>query len=630
MAFAGDLMNPRRLILVWVCIASSVWFRNVRASGALRAAAQDRWAKIESILEKQRDREHIPGLVLVVVKGDRVDFLKALGWRDLEQKLPVTADTLFPIGSCTKAFTAMAAAISHDQGLLSLDDSPHVYLPHFKMADSEADTLVTLRDMLSHRTGLKAYADLAAEPAVLSREQYLRAAVSAKPVARLREKFQYSNAMYTAAGEALATANHSTWDAAIESQIFGPLGMKSSVTSAHSALSASDHATGYVYRAGTRDWRASQPPESLKVMAPAGSIASTARDMARWLRLLLGEGEFEGKRLLRAATFRELTSPHIAINERWSYGLGWVLYDWNGHRVVEHNGGSQGISALVSFMPERHVGFVFLANTSPNFMTAIGNAGKLLWPLILGENTAAPGSSAGPPGARAQPSGSPPKPAVAPLPSPSELIARMIQAYGGEKNLRRHRSVEIRARKSYDNQGVQADLIIRAAEPGLRSEDEVWFAAGIRIGRVRTYVDGGQGGQETTFGQDAKLEGEELAQARRTAAMHEILDLCRLYKEVKVEGSSNLGDEIVYRLRLIPEVGKPSVLCVSARTGLILRREGDGKLATYGDFRIVDGEIVSHRTTAEESLGAVSTEVKQVRFGVEFPTGTFGKMTGLR
>jgi len=133
------------------------------------AASEEVLAKLRKILDEQRQKQHIPGLALVVVKDDKVVFLEALGLRDRDRKLPVTPETVFPIGSCTKSFTSIAAAESHDRGVLSLDDSPHKFLAYFHMADPEADKLVTLRDMLCHRTGLRAYADLAAEPAVLSR-----------------------------------------------------------------------------------------------------------------------------------------------------------------------------------------------------------------------------------------------------------------------------------------------------------------------------------------------------------------------------------------------------------------------------------------------------------------------------
>ena len=124
--------------------------------------------------------QHIPGAVLAIVRDDRVIYMQPMGVRDIEHNLPVTPDTLFPIGSCTKAFTSMEIARSADRGLLSLDDHPRKFLPYLKLADPEADAQITIRDMLSHRTGLKAYADLAAEPGVLTREEYIRAATSAE------------------------------------------------------------------------------------------------------------------------------------------------------------------------------------------------------------------------------------------------------------------------------------------------------------------------------------------------------------------------------------------------------------------------------------------------------------------
>ncbi len=135
-----------------------------------------RLAKVDAILAEQQQALHLPGLAFAIVQDDRVIYLKAFGLRDIEHQLPVTTDTLFPIGSCTKAFTSMAVAISQDQGTLSLADPPRKFLSYFKLADREADAQVTLRDMLSHQTGLKANADLAAEPGVLTREEYVRAA----------------------------------------------------------------------------------------------------------------------------------------------------------------------------------------------------------------------------------------------------------------------------------------------------------------------------------------------------------------------------------------------------------------------------------------------------------------------
>src|SRR5262249_11443881 len=143
-----------------------------------------RLAAIEKTIDEKRKELGIPGVSLVIVKDDRVIYLKGLGVKDVERRLPVTPDTLFAIGSCTKAFTAMAAMMSVDEGKLSLDDSPKKFLPYFKLMDAEADAKITIRDMLSHRSGLLG-TDLLWASAVLSREEVIRAVAFAKPTARL-------------------------------------------------------------------------------------------------------------------------------------------------------------------------------------------------------------------------------------------------------------------------------------------------------------------------------------------------------------------------------------------------------------------------------------------------------------
>jgi CubicO group peptidase (beta-lactamase class C family) len=509
----------------------------------------------------------------------------------------VTPDTVFPIGSCTKAFTSMAIGIARDQHLLSLDDPPRRFLPWFHMADPRADAEVTLRDMLSHRTGLRAKADLAATPGVLNREEYVRAATAAKPAAPFRTAFQYSNAMYSAAGEVLGSAYHSSWENVIQRQIFAPLGMTASLTSVRDAETVADHATGYVYVPQTSGWRAVPPPAGLQALAPAGSIASTARDMAQWLRLLTGGGRIGDRQIVSVATLQELFAPQIPIDARMSYALGWVTYTWDGEQVVEHNGGSEGISALVSFIPSERVGFVFLANTSPNFLTTIGNTGSLLWPLILGRE--------------------------ARLPSVETLLSRMIAAVGGEDVLRRHETLEIHARKTYESQGVHVALTVRAKAPASRVEEEVWTAAGRGIGRLRIYFDGRHGGQETTFGQDAVNDDAADDRARRDDDLHPLLHLAALYQEVRVDSKARVGAEEAFVLTLVPKAGPTVRLSVSTATGLILQRETEGETIVFSDYRPVDGERIPFRSTISEALGATTVEVEQARFGVAIEDNAF-------
>jgi hypothetical protein len=472
---------------------------------------------------------------------------------------------------------------------------------------------------------LKAYADLAAEPGVLNREEYVRAATSAKPAARFRSSFQYSNAMYAAAGEIAGKASGSTWERVVETQIFRPLGMTSSTTSAQLGLSRGNHATGYVYDSAVRSFRAVPPPRSLEALAPAGNIASTARDMTRWLRMLTGGGVIGGRRFVSEAMFHELTTPVIAISAGMSYALGWASDEWNGLRVVEHNGGSEGISALVSFVPERHTGFVFLANTSPNFMTQVGNAGKLLYPLILGRGAPAKplgdeGRSIAAPAASGETAPSAP---TADVPTAGALLQRMLDAAGGEDALRRHTSVEMHGRKTYDNQGVLADLTIQQRAPALRNEVETWTAAGREIGRLRVYFDGTGGGQETTFGQDAINDAEANGKARREDAMHPLLDLGGLYKKVGVRGTGRVEGEETWVVELTPESGPATTLQVSRRTGLIVQRESGGETVILADYRDADGERIPFRSTIHDSLGETTVVIDSIRWNAAIPEGAF-------
>jgi CubicO group peptidase (beta-lactamase class C family) len=560
-------------------------------------------AAIQRIVDEQMHSQHIPGAVLAIVRDDQVIYMLPMGVRDIEHKLPVTPDTLFPIGSCTKAFTSMEIARSADRGLLSLDDHPRRFLLYLKLADPEADAQVTLRDMLSHRTGLKAYADLAAEPGVLTREEYIRAATSAKPAVKFRTKFQYSNAMYVAAGEIAGRVNHSTWEGVIANDVFKPLGMTASVSVITEMLKSPNHATGYVF---DTSYRAVPAPKSLTALAPGGAIASSARDMTQWLRMLTGGGRIDSRQFLSPAMFAEVTTPLIAVNPTTSYALGWAVYDWNGLRVVEHNGGSQGISALVSFIPEKHLGFVFLANTSSNSMTKIGNAGKLLWPLLLGQkNPPTPAAAA------------PPKPAPAPtavdVPSADALLARMIDAAGGEAALRAHTSVEIRAHKSYDNQGVFADLTIEAKTPDLHNETEVWTAANREIGRLRLYFDGTHGGQETTFGQDSINDDAANARDHRQYAFPQLLALKNQTITVRA------GDDDTWILNL----GDGMRLLVSRKTALITGREKEGETIAFDDYRNIDGELVPFRSTIEDNLGTSTVVFDSIRFNVPLDDAVF-------
>ena len=374
-------------------LASAQDAAKARAAAA-PADLDGRLAAVEKAVDEQRQKLGIPGLSLVIVKDDKVIYMKGLGYRDFERRLPVTPDTLFAIGSSTKAFTAMLVALGADEGKISLDDPPKKFLPYFRLQDPEADARVTVRDLLSHASGLNR-TDLAWITGVLDREEVIRVAATAKPTAKLREKFQYQNVMYSAAGECVAKAEGSTWEGLIKERIFKPLGMKASTLNVPDMHRAPDYSLGYTYDEDTKETR-QLPTRNFPQVAAAGAINSNARDMAEWLRLMLGGGALDGKRLVSERSFAELLKPQIKVAGNISYGLGWFLRDWHGHKVAEHGGNIDGFNAQVALMPDQHLGFVMLTNVSASVLPAA--AMEAVWSNLVGnpdeKNQAAAGGPA--------------------------------------------------------------------------------------------------------------------------------------------------------------------------------------------------------------------------------------------
>jgi CubicO group peptidase (beta-lactamase class C family) len=334
-------------------------------------------AEIEAKVEKRRNELGIPGMSLVIVKDDKVIYSKGLGYKDFEKKIAVTADTQFAIGSATKAFTALSVLMSADEGKLSLDDSPKKYLPYFKMKDAETDKNMTVRDLMAHNSGLNR-TDLAMITGKLNRQELIQVAGDAQPMAKFREKFFYNNIMFAAAGEITAKANNSTWEKYVPARIFAPLGMTNSNLSIKQMEKAKDYSFGYEYNFDSKETRR-LPFRPIDDIGPAGSINSSANDMAKWIRFVMNRGTVDGKRLVSEKGFEEWTKPQMKItpNGKVNYGLGWFLEDRNGSKIVQHGGNIDGFNSMVAMIPEKNIGFVMLTNVSGSSL------GDELMPIIF-------------------------------------------------------------------------------------------------------------------------------------------------------------------------------------------------------------------------------------------------------
>lgn len=313
----------------------------------------------------------VPGASVAIIRGDDVVYLKGLGVKDLGTQQPVTPDTIFAIGSTTKAFVTTAMAMLIDEGKMNWDDPVRKHVEYFHLSDPLADSNVTLRDTVSHRTGLSRN-DLLWYASPWGREEIIRKIGHVNLSRPFRSTYQYQNIMFLTAGQAVAAAAKTSWEGFVRKRIFEPLGMTSANFSTTVAEKSVDHATPHIKDKEGR--LKSVPWRNIDNVGPAGSINASARDLVRWVRFQLGGGAFEGRRLVSEANLTETHTPQTVIRlegatratnphtNLMSYGLGWRLQDYHGRLLVSHAGRIDGFSALITLLPKEKLGIVFLSN----------------------------------------------------------------------------------------------------------------------------------------------------------------------------------------------------------------------------------------------------------------------------
>ena len=313
-------------------------------------------------LEEKRIEHHIPGMAIAVVKDDEIILTHGFGQMNLETLTPVNSKTLFAIGSTTKAFTATLIGMLVDEGSMQWDDQVSQYLPYYQFTQEQQPVPITLRDMLSHRTGYTRN-DLLWANGQASRELILKTATQAEPWDDYKTGFNYNNVMYLAAGEAAAKQAAMNWDQLLEQRILKPLAMNHT-TSIHQVATSQDNiAVGYMWDDTTKQFEI-LPRRNINNIAPAGGIYSNVEDMAQWLRFHLNQGQVKQQQLITAETLAVTQQPQTNIANQINYGMGWFLRQWQGQPVIEHGGSIDGYAAQVALLPESNLGFILLANVS--------------------------------------------------------------------------------------------------------------------------------------------------------------------------------------------------------------------------------------------------------------------------
>ncbi len=311
---------------------------------------------------------NVPALSIAVVKDDRVVFARGYGVLDLEGRQGTDEHTIFGVGSTTKAYTAAALGMLVDEGRLDWDDRVIDHLPDFRLHDTYATANITVRDLLSHTSGLSR-GDRMWYTRDFDRAEVVRRVRYQEPTWTLREQYGYSNTMFTAAGLVLEAITGQTWDDFVRNRIFEPLGMTRTSTTIVGLDRVPNVARQYTSVAGRP---AAIPYWNQDNIGPAGSINSTAADMAQWVRLQLADGSFGGRSLVAPERIHEMHSAQTVVRSARSdedppvnfdaYGLGWRLRDYEGRKLVHHGGGGHGVSALVGLVPEEDLGIVVLSN----------------------------------------------------------------------------------------------------------------------------------------------------------------------------------------------------------------------------------------------------------------------------
>ncbi len=320
----------------------------------------------------------VPGVGIAVVKDKEVVLAKGYGYRDLENKLPVDAETIFAIGSASKAFAAMAVGQLVDQGKLDWDKPVRDYMPTFKLYDPFATERMSPRDLLCHRSGLPRH-DISWYSSPLSRKELYERIRHLEPNKDFRTDFQYQNLMYLTAGYLVEYVTGKTWEEFTKENVFDKLGMGLSNFSVEDSKKHDNIAFPYDKE---KDVIKQVPFRNIDAVGPAGSINSTPTDMAKWVIAHLNEGNYQDTQIISKANLVQMHTPTTPIPGSFfpgmedvkelgdtSYGLGWFIQPYRGRRLVHHGGNIDGFTALISFMPDEKVGVVLLTNMNGSFST---------------------------------------------------------------------------------------------------------------------------------------------------------------------------------------------------------------------------------------------------------------------
>ena len=315
----------------------------------------------------------IPGLSLAIVKNGKVVLAKGYGVKEQGVGNAVDENTLFMIGSNTKAFTATALATLDAENKLSLDDKVTKWIPSFKLENKAAGEQAIVRDLLCHRIGFRTFqGDFTYWTSNLTRKEVVAKMGLIKAVYPFRTKWGYTNAAFVAGGEIIPAVTGKQWEDYLKEKIFTPLGMSNTLALSRDFPNAANKAAPYTTDNGNI---VKIPYCQIDNLSAAGSISSSAVDMSKWVMMQLGNGKFEGKEIVPQKAIQSIRYPNSIMGNGSTiynksnftlYGLGLELQDYENRRIVSHTGGVNGYVSSVTMIPSEKLGIIILTNTDQN------------------------------------------------------------------------------------------------------------------------------------------------------------------------------------------------------------------------------------------------------------------------
>lgn len=328
---------------------------------------------LDAYIQKGLVNWQIPGLAVCVVKDGKVVVMKGYGIKEVGGNDKVDENTLFMIGSNSKAFTGTALAMLADEKKLSLDDHVQKWLPDFKLYDPWVTKEANIRDLLCHRLGFETFqGDFMYFDSDLSTAEVRDKFSKVKPLYSFRSRWGYTNAAFMTAGEIIPRVTSQSWEKFLKERIFTPLEMNNTLALSKDIETAANKTSAHTVVQGVLK---KIPYGKIDNLAAAGSISSSIHDMSHWVMMQLNNGMYNNKQVISAGAIAETWKPHSILGNGGHpfnrahfslYGLGWFLQEYSGRKIVSHTGGVNGYLTSVALVPEEKLGIVVLTNTDAN------------------------------------------------------------------------------------------------------------------------------------------------------------------------------------------------------------------------------------------------------------------------